>query len=288
MNQDLAELERELNAIPVYVRQFEAAFGKKPDREGVANALAAFQRTLVTGPAPFDRYLAGDKSALSADAVRGLELFQGDAGCIRCHKGPLLSDGEYYRLNAGRPDDGRVKITNKDEDRGRFRTPSLRNIAETGPYMHDGSLATLDDVVTFYYRGINSPAGGLPADADALAGQSFSEIPLIVEFLKSLSGKLPEIQPPLLPSLLRDQDETLVSPGSIDEIRRRTPSRGHDTSHSWSCYRPKASDRRTTVCPDRLSGVWTDCRPVAGLSQGAGPTALTLSTEPSPGRRRRA
>jgi cytochrome c peroxidase len=245
MNQDLAELERELNAIPVYIRQFEAAFGKKPDREGVAKALAAFQRTLVTGPAPFDRYLAGDKSALSADAVRGLELFQGDAGCIRCHKGPLLSDGEYYRLNAGRPDDGRAKITGKAEDRGRFRTPSLRNIAETGPYMHDGSLATLDDVVTFYYRGINSPAGGLPADADALAGQSFSEIPLIVEFLKSLSGKLPEIQPPLLPSLLCHQDETLVSPGSIDE-------RGVLTHRIQSPYQ-RGETRIRVLLPEKLN-----------------------------------
>lgn len=217
MNQELGELERELNAIPAYVRQFEAAFGNKPDRDGVAKALAAFQRTLVTGPSPLDRYLAGDKSALSADAVRGLELFQGDAGCIRCHQGPLLSDEQYYRLNAGRQDDGRSKITGKSEDRGRFRTPPLRNVAETGPYMHDGSLATLDDVVAFYYRGISTPASGPTPDADALVGQSFSEVPLLVEFLKSLSGKLPEIELPLLPSLLDGQEETLISPASLDD-----------------------------------------------------------------------
>lgn len=222
MNQDLAELERELNAIPVYVRQFEASFGKKPDRDGVAKAIAAFQRTLVTGPAPFDRYLAGDKSALSADALRGLELFQGDAGCIRCHNGPLLSDGQYYRLYASQQDEGRAKITAKAEDRGRFRTPSLRNIAETGPYMHDGSLATLDDVVTFYYRGITTTADGMPPDAEALVGQSFSEIPLIVEFLKSLSGEVPDIDLPLLPSLLEDQNETRISPAMIDDQGVRT------------------------------------------------------------------
>ena len=215
MKQDLAELEQELNAIPGYVRQFEAVFGKKPDREGVAKALAAFQRTLVTGPSPFDRYLAGDKSALTQDAVRGLELFQGDAGCIRCHQGPLLSDGQYYRLNVGRQDEGRGKITIQAEDRARFRTPSLRNIAETGPYMHDGSLATLDDVVTLYYRGIVSSAGSGPADAEALLSQSFSDIPLIVEFLRSLSGTMPELELPLLPSVLKGQDETLVSPARI-------------------------------------------------------------------------
>jgi cytochrome c peroxidase len=222
MSQDLAALERELRAIPAYARQFSEVFGKLPDSDGVAKALAAFQRTLVTGPAPLDRYLAGDKTALSAAAVQGLELFQGDAGCVRCHQGPLLSDGKYYRLHAGRPDDGRGSITGKAEDRGRMRTPSLRNIAETGPYLHDGSLATLEDVVTFYYRGINSPAGGLPADAEALVGQSFSEIPLLVEFLKSLSGKQPKIELPLLPSLVDGQDETLVSPASIDDRGVRT------------------------------------------------------------------
>jgi cytochrome c peroxidase len=200
MHQDLDRLEEELEAIPGYVRQFQAVFGSRPSRDGIGKALAAYQRTLVTGPSPFDRYLKGDKSALSADAKRGLELFQGEARCIECHHGPLLSDGQFYRLGISTKDDGRAKITGKKEDRYRFRTPSLRNVADTAPYMHDGSLKTLDDVVTFYYRGIShTSSDGLVPDAPDLRGLSFAEIPYLVEFLKSLTGEPPEFSPPKLP-----------------------------------------------------------------------------------------
>jgi cytochrome c peroxidase len=200
MNQDLDKLEAELAAIPGYVTEFKKVFNTKPDRSGIAKALAAFQRTLVTGPSPLDRYLAGDKDALSGEAKRGFNLFRGEAGCIDCHNGPLLSDGKFYRLGVSHKDEGRAKVTGKKEDRYRFRTPSLRNVAETGPYMHDGSQKTLDDVVTFYFRGIpDSSSDGLTPDRSALLGQSFSDIAPIVEFLKSLSGKAPEVTPPTLP-----------------------------------------------------------------------------------------
>ena len=200
MNQPLAELEIELNRIPGYVAAFQQAFNRPPDRQGVARALAAFQRTLVTGPSPFVRFLGGDKTAISADAQAGFELFRGEAGCIRCHHGPLLSDGKFYRLGASFRDAGRAQVSGHRKDRFRFRTPSLHQIAETGPYMHDGSMKTLEDVVTFYYRGIpdNGP-DGLAPDTKALRGQSFSEIPLLIAFLKSLTGKAPTVSPPRLP-----------------------------------------------------------------------------------------
>ena len=200
MNQDLAELEAELTEIAEYDLRFREVFGTKPNRDGIARALAAFQRTLVTGRAPFDRFLEGDKDALSMKAKRGLELFQGEAGCIECHHGPLLSDGMFYGLGVSFKDEGRAKITGKKEDRYRFRTPSLRNVAETGPYMHDGSLKTLDDVVTFYLRGIpDSGPDGLTLDAATLTDLSFSDIAAIVTFLESLSGEAPAITPPKLP-----------------------------------------------------------------------------------------
>ena len=200
MNQKLDELEAELAAIPGYVTEFEKVFGTKPNKDGIAKALAAFQRTLVTEPSPFDRYLAGDRDALSNNAQKGFELFQGAAGCVRCHNGPLLSDGEYYRLGVLSNDEGRAMVTGKKEDRYRFRTPTLRNIAQTGPYMHNGSLKTLTDVVTFYYRGIPATGrDGLTLDAESLSGQSFSEIGLIVEFLEALTGKPPSVVPPKLP-----------------------------------------------------------------------------------------
>ena len=218
MNQDLDQLEKELSAIPGYVRAFEKVFGTRPNRAGIAKALAAYQRTLVTGPSPFDRFLQGDEKALSDEAKQGLEVFRGEAGCTQCHHGPLLADGKFYRIGTAHQDLGRAKVTGKPEDRYRYRTPSLRNIAETGPYMHNGSLKTLDDVVTFYYREIpvRGP-DGLKLDTEALSGQSFSEIPSIVAFLESLTGAPPEFTPPLLPGILPNEPESSISPATIDE-----------------------------------------------------------------------
>lgn len=200
MNQDLDRLESELNAIPGYVVQFQRVFGSSITRQTIAKALAAFERTLISKPSPLDRFLAGDRSALSEEARRGLELFRGDAGCIRCHNGPLLSDGKFYRLGLSRKDKGRGAVTGRPRDAFRFRTPSLREISRTAPYMHDGSLKTLDSVVTFYYRGVSTTTpDGLPLDVKPLLGNSFSQISDIVAFLKSLSSEPLKVLPPKLP-----------------------------------------------------------------------------------------
>lgn len=127
-----------------------------------------------------------------------MELFRGDADCVRCHHGPLLTDGKYYRLGVSFDDAGRAAVTDDDRDDGRFRTPSLRNVALTGPYMHDGSMATLTDVVTFYYRGVPT-VSERPLDVEPLLGQSFSEIADLVAFLESLSGEPPDLERPSLP-----------------------------------------------------------------------------------------
>jgi cytochrome c peroxidase len=199
LNQKLDELEEELNAVPGYVQQFQSVFGTRVTRVGIGQAIAAFQRPLITQPAPLDRYLAGEKDALSPQAIRGMELFLGDAGCVRCHQGQLLSDGKFYRLGISSTDFGRSEWTKSEDDRGKFRTPSLRNVAETAPYMHDGSKASLDDVVEFYYREVPISSGGLPVDVAPLVSQSYSEIPLIVAFLEGLTGESPRIEPPELP-----------------------------------------------------------------------------------------
>ena len=200
MNQNLDELERELNAIDGYRRQFQDVYGTPITRDGIAKSLAAFERTLVTQPAPLDRYLAGDKQAISKAAERGFELFQTEAGCIRCHHGPLLSDGKFYRIGASWRDRGRGLVTHKAEDDYRFRTPSLRNVAQTAPYMHDGSLETLYDVVLFYFRAVPaSTPQGQPLDINPRLDSSFSDIDNIVAFLHCLTGTLPEVTPPELP-----------------------------------------------------------------------------------------
>jgi cytochrome c peroxidase len=200
MNQDLEQLVKELASVPEYAKQFQGVFGRPVNQHDIAKALAAFQRTLVTRNSPLDRYLAGDKNALSSRAKEGIELFVGAADCIRCHSGPLLSDGKYYRLGIGHGDQGRGAVTGKREELYQFRTPSLRDVARTGPYMHDGSLDTLYDVVQFYFRGVPSRGpDGLNLDVEPLLGQSYSDIDAVVEFLKSLSGEPPEVTVPRLP-----------------------------------------------------------------------------------------
>jgi len=192
MAQDVDELVNELAAIPGYVDEFKRIFGKPVNADDIARALAAYQRSLITLSSPFDLYLAGNEDALSSAAKEGLALFRGDAGCVRCHNGPLLSDGKFYRLGVNNADVGRGGVTGAPEDRYRFRTPTLRNVAETGPYMHDGSLETLFDVVEFYYRRIpKSGPDGTSLDVESLLWQSYSEIELIVAFLESLSGETP-------------------------------------------------------------------------------------------------
>lgn len=189
MNQDLDELVRELNSVPAYVQEFRSVFGTAVTQEGIARALAAFQRTLVTRNSPFDRFLAGETNAMSDQAREGWLLFR-DAGCIRCHNGSTLSDGKFYRLGVDFRDRGRGAVTGENSSLYAFRTPGLRDVALTAPYMHNGSLATLEDVVQFYFRSTSlRPPENLTLDFEPLIGRSFSEIAPIVAFLEALTGE---------------------------------------------------------------------------------------------------
>jgi cytochrome c peroxidase len=199
MNQDLDALEQELSAVPAYVEQFQAVFRSKATRATIAQALSAFERTLVTEPSPYDRYLAGQMDALSPEAKRGLELFFGQAGCARCHHGPLLTDEKFYRLGFS-SDEGLGSITGKTEDKYKFRTPSLRNVARTAPYMHDGSFRTLDEVLFYYLRSVpSSGPDGVALDIESLQGVSIDETSDLIAFLEALSGDAPQIAAPELP-----------------------------------------------------------------------------------------
>jgi cytochrome c peroxidase len=199
MNQDLDQLEQKLNAVPGYAQQFQAVFGTGVTRAGIARSLAAFERTLVTGPSPYDRYLGGEQDALTAEAKRGMELFFGDAGCAQCHRGPLLTDEKFYRISVF-DDMGRGLVTGIAEDNYRIRTPSLRNVARTGPYMHDGSYDTLGDVLLFYLRNVpRTGPNGRPLDVDSLQAVPVAEMSNLIAFLEALTGEQPKIVPPKLP-----------------------------------------------------------------------------------------
>lgn len=159
MNMPMAKLIDKVNAIPGYQKQFKEIFGTQATNETMAAALASYERTILSGDAPYDRFVAGDKTALSASAQRGLEIFNNKGHCSACHPGPKFTDGGFHNLgvgmNAPRPDVGREAISKLLGDRGSFKTPSLRDIARTPPYMHDGSHATLEAVVDLYDRGGN-------------------------------------------------------------------------------------------------------------------------------------
>lgn len=194
MNQDVAALIQELGAVPEYVERFQKAFGTGVTAEGIAGALAAYERTLVTRNSRFDRFLAGDTQALSEQEREGWQLFQ-EAGCIRCHSGSGLTDNKFHRLGVEYQDRGRGRVTENQKELYAFRTPSLRDVARTGPYMHNGAFATLEEVVQFYYRSTPRAAGeGMAVDFEPLLDRSFSEIAPIVAFLEALTGEGPPVK----------------------------------------------------------------------------------------------
>jgi cytochrome c peroxidase len=159
MAMEMGPLVERLNKIPGYREQFQKVFQTDVTEEGIAKAIGAFERTLLAGDAPYDRFKAGDESALSESAQRGMKIFFNKGHCSACHAGPLFTDGAFHNIGVGfnqeMPDLGRFVESKLEGDKGAFRTPSLRDIARTAPYMHDGSEANLEDVVEYYNKGGN-------------------------------------------------------------------------------------------------------------------------------------
>ncbi len=184
---------RRLRGIPGYVTWFERVFGVREfDIDHVAKAIATFERTVVSGNAPYDRYKAGDKKALTGAQLRGMKVFFEKAKCDQCHEGINLTTNAYHNLGVGMdkpnpPDLGRYEVTKDPKDWGAFKTPTLRDVEHTAPYMHDGSMTTLEEVVEFYNR------GGIPNQNrdEKITALRLSERDKkdLVEFLKALSGE---------------------------------------------------------------------------------------------------
>jgi cytochrome c peroxidase len=201
MGETLEHVVAKLTAVDGYRRQFGEVFGTAVTTDGIAKALAAFERTVLSGPSPYDRYVSGDATAMPEAAVRGLQLFNGKAGCRACHSGPLFSDQSFHNIGVGmsepEADPGREAVTHDPNDLGKFKTPSLRNVALTWPYMHDGSAATLASVLEFYDRG-GIPNPTLDARIRPLQLTNGEQADLVA-FLEALTGTLPSIDPPRLP-----------------------------------------------------------------------------------------
>jgi cytochrome c peroxidase len=183
-----AALDR-LRADPTYKSQFEAAFSDGVTAANLSRGLASFERVLLRGDSAIDRFRRkGDVKGLSAQERHGLWLYESKGRCWRCHTGANFTDEAYHNTGVSWGKDpadlGRYAVTKKEEDRGRFKTPTLRGVALTGPYMHDGSLTSLEDVVEFYNRG-----GGANPNLDpvlAPLNMSKDEVHDLVAFLKAL------------------------------------------------------------------------------------------------------
>ena len=193
------EVVARVQAVAGYKPLFAKAFGDETiDLDRIGKAIAAFERTVVSGNSAYDRYQAGDKDAMSASAVRGMALFNGKANCKACHTGFNFTDETYQDIGVGmdkpKPDAGRFDVTKKDEDRGKFKTPTLRNVAQTAPYMHDGSEETLAAVIDFYDRGgIANPNLSKEIKPLHLSAQEKQDL---AAFLQALTGEVMNATPP--------------------------------------------------------------------------------------------
>ena len=231
-------MEARLYQIPEYRKRFRAVFGDEwPLLKNAWRAIAAYERTLVQRDTPFDRYMKGEKAALLAKAKKGLTLFKGKAGCIQCHNGPFFTDQKYYNIgvpeNPAFAEDPLKQITfrfeqyakgvpeaiyrktktdlglfyraKRKEDMAKFRTPTLRYLKYTAPYMHNGVFFTLEEVVDFYNNGGGEDQAlrnhGIATKTRKVKKLNLTdkEKEALVVFLESLSGKEIIVEPPVLP-----------------------------------------------------------------------------------------
>ena len=241
LNMDGRIMQERLAQVPEYRAMFQAAFGGEPSFGKTLEAVAAFEKTLVTKNAPVDRYLKGNRKALSAAAKHGMDLFTGKAGCARCHSGPMLTDWKAHNLGVAehpdvvgdplrhitlrsvnkflgvpnyenlKKDPGHFAVTKDEADRGAFVTPTLREVARTAPYMHNGTLASLSDVIDFYDAG-GGPEPGKDSSLEPL-GLSDAEKADLIAFLEALSGELPEVAIPDVNNMPEYDVVALGAPG---------------------------------------------------------------------------
>lgn len=203
MNLPIEEAVQKIAGIEGYERQFQKVFGESVTADNLAKAIAAFERTVLSGNAAYDRYKAGDEAALSGQAKAGMKLFFGKANCSGCHSGANFTDNGFHNLGVSflkdDPDMGREVISKLGGDKGAFKTPSLREIAQTAPYMHDGSLATLEDVVEYYDQGA-TPNEYLDEEIFKLNLTKEQKASLVTFLKEALSSSdYPDVDPPKLP-----------------------------------------------------------------------------------------
>jgi cytochrome c peroxidase len=205
MSADFPHMRLMLQSLDGYRAMFEAAYPGQPiDESAVARALAAFERTLVSDNSRFDRWLKGDRKALTAREYRGYQLFKTKANCAVCHSGPNFTDNGFHNIglrlgDSAAADIGRYKVKPVESMKGAFKTPTLRDVALTAPYFRDGSAATLREVVEHYNRGGDEPAVGKRSPEIRPLQLSAAEVDDLVAFMQALTGRQAPVTIPQLP-----------------------------------------------------------------------------------------
>lgn len=201
MNLPLDRMEEKLRAVPGYRPWFLRAYpGEGITRETVGRAIATYERTLVSGRSPFDRWVEGDEDAVSEDAKRGFALFVGKANCAKCHSGWRFTDDSFHDVGLPGEDRGRgVHLPEIEVSQFAFKTPTLRNVDRRAPYMHDGSVPTLEAAIDLYDRGGSVKRPGLSREIKPLE-LSAEEKRQLLAFLKQLTS---EDHPPTVLDLPR-------------------------------------------------------------------------------------
>ena len=201
MNQNMADLIKELTSIPGYVDLFAKAYpGEGVTEQTIAKALASFERTIVSPyNSPFDRWVAGENEALSTAAKRGFTLFDGKARCSVCHEGHNLTDNSFHNIGLNNGDDvGRYEFVKVKVLQGAFKTPTLRDVTRTAPYMHNGEYQTLEQVIEHYVKGGIDKSNLSPEMKPIkLTRQEQADL---LEFLQSLTDQPQPITVPVLPN----------------------------------------------------------------------------------------
>lgn len=188
MDMSLEDVAERLKGDPTYVSMFQKAYSQAPAPEWITKAIASFERTFVSGHSRYDKFNAGGTDALTREEKHGMDLFFSEtADCFHCHIGFNFTNESFQNngLYAVYADSGRMLITEQARDRGKFKVPSLRNIALTAPYMHDGSLATLEEVVEHYNKGGNGNPNSDPVIRQL--GLSAEEKADLIAFLRALT-----------------------------------------------------------------------------------------------------
>ena len=199
MNFSIDQAVENISAIPEYVSWFNEAYpGEEICEETIGKAIASFERTVISGEAPFDRWINGDADAISKKAKWGFKLFNEKANCVNCHSGWNFTDSSFHDIGVKTEDKGRGGVLEIDALNHAFKTPTLRNIVERAPYMHNGSEATLHEVLVLYNLGGRVHRPTLSDEIEPL-GLNEDEIDAVIEFLKTLSSKDDPVELPILP-----------------------------------------------------------------------------------------